>query len=410
MGPMKNNAHPVILAILGTLIGITPFSIDMYLPGFPAIAGDLHAEISQVTLSLTSFFVGVAVGQLFFGPLSDRYGRKTPLLFGLSLYVVASIGCVFVHSVQALIALRIFQAVGGCAGMVISRAIVRDMFSGPEIARVFSLLMLVMGVAPILAPTIGGIVMTVFGWRYIFVVLMLIGLSLLIISARVLPETRQSDPSISLHPLRVLSEYLTVLREPRFATYALTGSIASAGLFAYISGSPFVFMKLFGISEKHYGWIFGMNALGLVTASQINRLLLRKRTSAEIILRASTLQFTFGVLFALSTRMHVIGFAGTFLFIFGFMMMQGFVFPNASALAIEPFTRNAGSAAALLGGLQMTSGAVASALVSYLHNNTALPMAGVMASCGLMSFTTLLMGRAVMRRKVATTELNLLPS
>ncbi|MBM4254347.1 MAG: multidrug effflux MFS transporter [Deltaproteobacteria bacterium] len=407
---MEKKKQPVILAILGTLIGITPFSIDMYLPGFPAIASDLHTDISQVTLSLTSFFIGVAVGQLFFGPISDRYGRKTPLLVGLALYVIASLGCVFVRSVNALIALRVFEAVGGCAGMVISRAIVRDMYSGPDIARVFSLLMLVMGVAPILAPTIGGIVTTTLGWWYIFLVLMLIGLSLLIISARVLPETRQADPSISLHPLRVLREYLTVLREPRFATYALTGSIASAGLFAYISGSPFVFMKLFSISEKHYGWIFGMNALGLITASQINRVLLRKRTSAEIILRASSLQFTFGLLLALSTRMHLIGFVGTVLLIFGFMMMQGFVFPNASALAIEPFTRNAGSAAALLGGLQMTSGAVASALVSYLHNNTALPMAGVMAICGVISFSTLLTGRAVLRRKVAATELNLSPS
>ena len=149
-----------------------------------------------------------------------------------------------------------------------------------------------------------------------------------------------------------------------------------------------------------------MNALGLIMASQVNRLLLRKRTSAEIILRASILQCTFGLLFVMSTRMHLISFGGTFLFIFGFMMMQGFVFPNASALAIEPFTRNAGSASALLGGLQMTSGAVASALVSYCHNNTALPMAGVMAACGLMSFSTLLTGRAVMRKRVAAAALD----
>jgi DHA1 family bicyclomycin/chloramphenicol resistance-like MFS transporter len=407
---MEQKKHQVLLPILGLLIGITPFSIDMYLPGFPAIASDLHTEISQVTLSLTSFFIGVAVGQLFFGPISDRYGRKTPLLCGLSLYVIASIGCVFVHSVQALIALRVFQAVGGCAGMVISRAIVRDLFSGGEIARVFSLLMLVMGVAPILAPTFGGIVTTTLGWRYIFGALVLLGFSLLVISAQVLPETRQADPSLSLHPLRVLRDYLSVLREPRFATYALTGSIASAGLFAYISGSPFVFMKLFGVSEKHYGWVFGTNALGLVTASQINRVLLRRRTSEEIILRASTMQCTFGLLLIACTRMHLIAFVGTFLFIFGFMMMQGFVFPNASALAIEPFTRNAGSAAALLGGLQMTSGAIASALVSYLHNNTALPMAGVMATCGVISFSTLLSGRAVLRRKVAAAALDFSPS
>ena len=407
---MEQKKQPVIIAILGTLIGITPFSIDMYLPGFPAIASDLHTEISQVMLSLTSFFVGVAVGQLFLGPLSDRYGRKTPLLFGLALYVVASIGCIFARSVHALIILRVVQALGGCAGMVISRAMVRDMFSGSEIAKVFSLLMLVMGVAPILAPTIGGIVTTALGWRYIFVVLTLIGLFLLVISIRVLPETRGPDTSLSLHPIRVLREYLSVFQEPRFATYALTGGFASAGLFAYIAGSPFVFMKLFGVSEQHYGWIFGMNACGLILASQINRVLLRKRTSTDIVLKASTLQCTVGLLLAMGTLTHLISFGGTFLLIFGFMMIQGFVFPNASALAIEPFTRNAGSASALLGCLQMTSGAIASALVSYLHNNTALPMAGVMAACGIISFSTLLAGRAVLRRKVATATLDFSPS
>lgn len=407
---MNKKKHAVIIPILGALIGITPFSIDMYLPGFPAIASDLHAEIAQVTLSLTSFFIGVAVGQLLLGPLSDRYGRKKPLFFGLVLYVLASFGCALAHSVEMLIVLRVLQALGGCAGMVISRAMVRDLFTGSEIAKAFSLLMLVMGVAPILAPTIGGFVTTTLGWRYIFVVLLLIGLSLLVIAKRVLPETREPDVSLSLHPLQVLREYLVVFREHRFATYALTGGLASAGLFAYIAGSPFVFMKLFGISEQHYGWVFGLNALGLITASQINRVLLRKRSSAEIILRASTLQCSFGVLLALGTGMRFLGFGGTFFLIFGFMMMQGFVFPNASALAIEPFTRNAGSAAALLGSLQMTSGAVASALVSYCHNNTALPMAGVMATCGILSFSTLLSGRAVMRKKVAAAALDLSPS
>ena len=326
MRTTEQNKHTVIIALLGALIGITPFSIDMYLPSFPAIASDLHAEISQVTLSLTSFFIGVAVGQLFLGPISDRYGRKTPLLLGLALYVVASFGCIFARSVHALIVLRVVQALGGCAGMVISRAMVRDMFSGSEIAKVFSLLMLVMGVAPVLAPTIGGIVTTALGWRYIFVVLMLIGLSLLVITARMLPETRKPDVSLSLHPLRVLREYFSILQEPRFATYALTGSLASAGLFAYIAGSPFVFMKLFGVSEKHYGWIFGMNALGLIMASQVNRLLLRKRTSADIILRASILQCTFGLLLAVSTRMHLISFSGTFLFIFGFKLLKHIIF------------------------------------------------------------------------------------
>ncbi len=399
---MENNKHTALIAALGALTALTPLSIDMYLPGFPAIAKDLHAEIAQVTLSLTSFFIGISVGQLFMGPLSDRYGRKKPLLTGLALYVLASAGCIVARSVQALIALRLLQALGGCAGMVITRAMVRDLFPVTEIAKVFSTLMLVMGVAPIVAPTLGGIITVTLGWRYLFAVLTVFSLALLTVSARFLPESRGANVAMSLHPKHVVQGYLAVLREPRFYTYALAGGFASAGMFAYISGSPFVFMKLFGISAEQYGWIFGLNALGLIGASQVNRRWLRTQESTYIMGMAGTLQFVLSFLLVVGTWLHVINALGTFTLIFGYIMMQGFVFPNTSALALEPFTRNAGSASALLGSLQMVSGALASALVSSFHNGTALPMTGVLAACSTISFVALSTGRAVVKRKLAS--------
>jgi DHA1 family bicyclomycin/chloramphenicol resistance-like MFS transporter len=186
-----------------------------------------------------------------------------------------------------------------------------------------------------------------------------------------------------------------------FYTYAMAGGFASAGMFAYISGSPFVFMKLFSISEKQYGWIFGFNALGLIMASQLNRAWLQTRSSAQIILLIGALQFSTGLLLMVATWMHFIDAPGTFILIFGYLVMQGFVLPNASALALEPFARKAGSASALMGSLQMVSGALASVMVSYFHNGTALPMAAVMAACTTIGFTTLLTGRVVMRRNFA---------
>ncbi|MBI3802087.1 MAG: multidrug effflux MFS transporter [Deltaproteobacteria bacterium] len=399
---MERNKHTTLIAALAALTAITPLSIDMYLPGFPAIAKDLHAEISQVTLSLTSFFIGISVGQLFIGPLSDRYGRKKPLLTGLALYVLASGGCMVARSVQALIALRLLQALGGCAGMVITRAMVRDLFPVSEIAKVFSTLMLIMGVAPIIAPTLGGIITVTLGWRYLFAVLTVLSLILLTASARFLPESRGANTAMSLHPKHVVQGYIAVFQEPRFYTYALAGGFASAGMFAYISGSPFVFMKLFGISEKHYGWIFGLNALGLIAASQVNRLWLRTQSSTHIMGMAGTLQFFLSSLLVVGTWLHFLNAFGIFMLIFVYVMMQGFIFPNASALALEPFTRNAGSASALLGSLQMVSGALSSALVSYFHNGTALPMMGVLAVCSTISFTALSTGRAVVKRKLAS--------
>jgi DHA1 family bicyclomycin/chloramphenicol resistance-like MFS transporter len=386
------------------LSAIGPFSIDMYLPGFPAIAADLHTTVAHVALSLSSFFIGISAGQLLYGPLLDRYGRKRPLYIGLSVYLLASIGCALCTSVDALIALRLVQAIGGCAGMVASRAMVRDLFPVKENAKIFSLLMLVIGVSPIIAPTLGGYVTAAFGWHYIFIILTIMSALILAAVHFALPESRKPDLTVSLLPAPIIKGFLSVFKEPQFYTYAFTGAIVAAGLYAYISGSPHVFMELYKVTERQYGWIFAGIALGLITCSQLNIFLLRRFKSEQIIRVALFCQTLAGITLVLGTAFHLLGLFSTIFFILIFLSCQGFVFPNSAALSMAPFSRNAGTASALMGGIQLAVGALTSGIVSVLTNSTALPMAGVMASCALLSFCILLAGRKVIRYNATLLE------
>lgn len=391
-----------MIVILGMLSAIGPFSIDMYLPGFPAIAADLQTTVARVALSLSSFFIGISVGQLLYGPLLDRFGRKKPLYIGLSVYLLASIGCALCTSVNALIALRLIQALGGCAGMVAARAMVRDIFPVEENAKIFSMLMLVIGVSPIIAPTLGGYVTAAFGWHYIFIILTVMSALILAAVHFALPESRKPDVTVSLLPAPIIKGFFTVFKEPQFYTYAFTGAIASAGLYAYISGSPHVFMELYKVTERQYGWIFAGIAIGLITCSQLNSILLRRFKSEQIIPVALFCQTLTGLILVLGTLFHFLGLYSTIFFILMFLSCQGFVFPNSSALSMAPFSRNAGTASALMGGIQLAVGALTSGLVSVLTNGTALPMAGVMAACALFSFCVLLIGRKIIQYNTTT--------
>jgi MFS transporter, DHA1 family, multidrug resistance protein len=393
-----------LILVLGLLSAIGPFSIDMYLPAFPAIALDLHTTIAHVSLSLSSFFIGISFGQLLYGPLLDRFGRKKPLYAGLFLYLLASVGCALARSADALIALRLLQALGGCVGMVASRAMVRDIFHVKENAKIFSLLMLVVAVSPIIAPTLGGYVTAALSWQFIFVILILINILILAAIYFILPESRQPDPNFSLKPKPILKNYIKVLKEPQFYTYALTGSVASAGLYAYIAGSPYVFMELFKVSEKQYGWIFATIAMGLIGASQLNSVLLKIYKSEQIVRVALFCQSITGSLLFIGAITGRTELFSTIFLIFIFLSCQGFTFPNTSALSLAPFTTIAGSASALLGALQMGIGSLATAIVSFLSNHTALPMTGVMAFCAISSFTILSFGRRIVRYKTNILE------
>lgn len=391
-----------LILILGLLTAIGPFSIDMYLPAFPDIAKSLNTSVARVTLSLSSFFIGISVGQLLYGPLLERFGRKKPLYAGLCIYLLASIGCAFAASVNALIALRLLQALGGCVGMVASRAMVRDLFDVKGNAKIFSTLMLVVAVSPIIAPTVGGYITSALGWNYVFVMLIIIDVLILTGIYFLLPETKKPDPGFSLKPGAIIKSYANVITHPQFYTYALTGAVSAAAIYAYIGGSPHVFMEIYKVNERQYGWIFALIAMGLIGASQLNSVLLKNYTSEQIIKVALTCQTIIGAVMVLISLFGWGDLFITIFFIFIFLCCQGFVFPNASALSLAFFGHNAGSASALLGGIQMGIGAGTSALVSLLQNNTALPMTGVMACCAISALSVFSLGRKIIVTRAST--------
>ena len=401
MDSSRTNKKFYLILILGMLTAIGPFSIDMYLPAFPDIARSLNSTVAHVTLSLSSFFIGISAGQLLYGPLLERFGRKAPLYAGLCIYLLASIGCAMAASVNALIVLRLLQALGGCVGMVASRAMVRDLFEVKENAKVFSLLMLVVAVSPIIAPTLGGYVTAVLGWRYVFAMLIIVDVLILVGCYFLLPESKKPDPTFSLKPLPILTNFTGVARNPEFYTYALTAAISAAGLYAYIGGSPHVFMEIFRVNERQYGWIFALIALGLIGASQVNSVLLKNYTSGQIINVALYCQSTIGAVMALIT---IFGLSDLFIIIFLifiFLCCQGFIFPNASALSLASFGHNAGTASALMGAIQMGIGAGTSALVSLLQNTTAIPMTTVMAGCAISALAVFNLGRKIINRNAS---------
>lgn len=376
------------LLILSSIVALGPLAIDMYLPSLPALQSHFHSTPAAAQLTLSFYFLGLAVGQMFYGPISDRIGRLRPLRFGLALFVLASLGCVLAPGIGALAALRLLQALGGCAGMVIVRAIVRDLYPPQDMARVLSLMLLIMGVAPVLAPLVGGWIFTAFGWQAIFVLLMLYGAACLTLVSRALPET--APPSTArLHPAHVLGAYLRMLRHRKFMGYALAGGIAQAGMFAYISASSFVFMGVYGASANVYGVIFGVNACGLIAGSQLNARLTRTHRSERILVRALTGYAAAGLVLLASACFARGGILSIAVPLFCCIACLGFTFPNSTAAAMAPWGDRAGTASALLGSLQFALASGSSALVGRLHDDTARPMAAVISLCGLVALLML---------------------
>jgi MFS transporter, DHA1 family, multidrug resistance protein len=397
---MEKSKRCVLILILGLLSAIGPFSIDMYLPGFPAIASNLNTTVDYVSYSLASFFIGISLGQLICGPLLDRFGRKTPLMIGLAIYVIASLGCAWSSSVETLIVFRLFQALGGCVGSVAPRAVIRDVFPLNENAKIFSLMILILGVSPILAPSVGSVTIAAFGWQSVFYILAVVTIFAMIAVAVWLPESKQPDPTFSLKPKPILMSFYSVLKTPQFYTYTFTGSIASAGLFAYLSGSPFVFMNLYAVTEQQYGWIFALIATGLIASSQLNTVLLKTYTSQQLMKRFLIIQASVGLLLIVGCCFNFLGLFGTIGLIFLYLSCQGFSFPNSAALSLAPFSKEAGSASALMGAIQMGLGSLAAALVGVLKATTSVPMAAVMAGCAALALVVLLVGEARIKARL----------
>ena len=374
-----------LVLLLGLLTAFGPMSTDMYLPAFPAIAREFGVLIAQVQYTVAAYMGGLALGQLLYGPLADQYGRKPFLLAGLALYALASLGCAASASVASLIGWRVLQAVGGCAGAVLSFAIVRDEFAGNQAARIFSTMLLVMGVAPILAPTVGSVVVAHTSWRLIF--WLLTGLAALT-SAAVALGLRETLPVARRNPQavrRAFHTYERLLRDRAFVGYALTSGLVLGAMFAYIAGSPFVFTQLYGLSTQQYGLLFGLNASGLIAASQLNNWLLRRYAFPQILRGVTLAALLAGLALWGLARTGWGGLYGLEVPLFVVVSCVGLASPNATAGALQRHAAHGGSAASLLGTLSYGCGTLAALATSALADGTARPMALVVAACGALA-------------------------
>ncbi|MFG2623864.1 multidrug effflux MFS transporter [Streptomyces sp. NPDC048473] len=376
----------LVTLVLGGLTALPPLSMDMYLPALPAVTESLHAPAATVQLTLTACLTGMALGQVVVGPMSDRWGRRRPLLLGMVIYVVATAICVFAPTTELLIAFRLLQGLAGAAGIVIARAVVRDMYDGIEMARFFSTLMLISGVAPVVAPLIGGQVLRFTDWRGIFAVLTVVGVVLTLVVWKWLHETLPPQDRHTGGIGDALRTMRGLLADRVFTGYMIAGSLAFAALFSYVSASPFVVQEIYGASPQTFSLLFGINSVGLIAVGQINGKVLVGRISLDkalgfglsviVLAAAALLLMTSGVF-------GDVGLVPVASGLFVLMSAMGLAMPNTNAQALMRTKHAAGSASALLGTSSFLIGAVASPLVGIAGEGTAVPMAVVQLVCAV---------------------------
>lgn len=368
---------------MGALQAFAPMSVDMYLPALPELQQVFHATAAEVQRTLAAFFLGFASGQCLYGPITDRFGRKPPLYFSLLVYAAASLGCALAGSIGWLTFFRLLQAVGACGGAVISRAMVRDLFPPLETRRVFSMLMLVNGVAPVLAPLAGGYLLVWLGWKSIFLVQATVGIAALAGVRFRLPETmRFAQP---LHLGHVFATYGRFLRDRTLLGSSLVVACSGAGMFAYIASVPFVFISLYHVPEQRFGWYFGSIALGIAAASQINGRLLHGVPAVRVLRFASAVQLAAGLALIAAVVSGTGGLTGIYLPLFAYVSCIGLVFPNGAAVALAGHAEVAGMASAMLGTLQFGAAAISTSLLGAIGEGSALPMAAVVLVSGALA-------------------------
>lgn len=407
---------PPWLLLVAAMSVVGPVSIDMYLPGFPQIEQDFGQRGVEVTMA--AYMIGIAIGQLFYGPVSDRFGRKSPLYVGFALYTIGSLGCVFATSLTMLTATRVLQALGGCAGMVIGRAIVRDRCEPHEAARAFSTLMMIVALGPVIAPALGGIFVAVLGWRSTFVFQAVFGMALMFAMHRVLTDTMPShpatvapaaaglqtdgeseadtDPGLRRAAGRIpepadagrprklsvtysLRRYLYLLRDGTFLGYSLLGGFAMGGLFAYIAGAPTVLPQHYGLSAQQFGWLIGLNGFTFMLASRLNIRALRKYGPAEAVARHVWLPLGFGLALLLAASLMAPPLALLLALQLSYFVGVGRVTPHAAALAMAPHGQDAGAASGLMGALHSLVAMIVSIVVATANDGTVSTLAAIMA-------------------------------
>ncbi|GGV78805.1 Bcr/CflA family drug resistance efflux transporter [Streptomyces griseoloalbus] len=383
----------LVTLVLGGLTATPPLAMDMYLPSLPEVTKSLHAPAATVQLTLTACLAGMALGQLVVGPMSDRWGRRRPLLIGLAVYVVATALCAFAPTVELLVAFRLVQGLAGAAGIVIARAVARDLYDGMAMARFFSTLMLISGVAPIVAPLIGGQILRVTDWRGVFVVLVGVGVLLTAVVWAKLPETLAPADRHRGGVGEALGSMRLLLADRSFTGYMLTGGFAFASLFAYVAASPFVIQEIYGASPQTFSLLFGLNSIGLVLLGQINGKVLVGRVRLDLVLGygLAVVVVAAGVLLLMSLgAFGEVGLVPVAAALFVLMSAMGITLPNTQTLALLRTRHAAGSASALLGTTSFLIGAIASPLVGIAGEDTAVPMAVVQLAAGLVAMACFL--------------------
>jgi MFS transporter, DHA1 family, multidrug resistance protein len=373
----KTTRVPDWLMLVAAMTAVGPVSIDMYLPGYPAI----EREFSQqgVENTMASYLVGLALGQLLYGPLSDRFGRKPPLYVGFALYAIGALGCALAPSMLMLTVMRAVQALGGGAGMVIGRAIIRDRCQPHEAARAFSTLMMIVALGPILAPALGGMFVTAFGWRSTFVFQVLLGLTLLGAMHFVLIESRDPAHVQPLHFGRIAAAYARLCRDRTFIGYTLVGGFGMSGMFAYVIGAPTVLTERYALSAQQFGWLIGLNGLAFMTASRLNVISLRTLSPREVLDRYIWIPTVLAAALCLAAALFDLPLWGVVALQLSFFVSVGRVNPNVAALALAPHGRAAGTASALMGALQSIVPTLVGISVGYFNDGTVRTLAAIMA-------------------------------